>query len=87
MPRHLPEKLPVADVVNAEMQVMNFGRSKIYHVRAKLEADGLRPEGTIFMGDIEPGTTMEGSTSVVIEGLKAGDSSYGKTVGESDPVL
>lgn len=76
------EKLPVADVVNAEMQVMNLGRSKIYHVRAKLEADGLRPEGTIFMGDIEPGTTMEGSTSVVIEGLKAGDSSYGKTEGK-----
>ena len=44
------EKLPVADVVNAEMQVMNLGRSKIYHVRAKLEADGLHPGRNHFYG-------------------------------------
>ena len=51
-----PSEVVVADVVEAKVQAMNLGRSKIYNVRAEIAADGLKPQGTIFIGDMEAGT-------------------------------
>ena len=57
-----PSEVVVADVVEAKVQAMNLGRSKMYNVRAEIVADGLKPQGTIFIGDMEAGTAATGST-------------------------
>lgn len=80
-PLIIPAELAVADVLEVSAQAMNLGKTKVYNVRAVLEADGLTPEGTIFIGDMEPGTKALGSTQISVSGLSAGDSLYGKTEG------
>lgn len=80
-PIRLPEQIRVGESVELETQAMNLGRGTLYNVRALLEADGLRPSGTAFIGDIEPGTSMTGSMELVAEEL-SGESSYGTTQGK-----
>ncbi|MBU5476155.1 hypothetical protein KQI72_05460 [Eubacterium sp. MSJ-21] len=75
-----PSEVVVADVVEAKVQAMNLGRSKIYNVRAEIAADGLKPQGTIFIGDMEAGTAVTGSTQVSVSSL-SGSKLYGNTEG------
>lgn len=75
-----PSEVVVADVVEAKVQAMNLGRSKIYNVRAEIAADGLKPQGTIFIGDMEAGTAATGSTQVSVSSL-SGSKLYGNTEG------
>lgn len=79
-PLVIEKEVVVADVVEAKVQAMNLGRSKVYNVRAELVADGLTPEGTIFIGDMEPGTSASNVTQVSVSSL-SGDSLYGQTKG------
>lgn len=76
----LDGEVQVGDVVNVQMQAMNLGRGTVYNVRAVIEADGLAPEGTLFIGNIEAGKTASGSTKVNISGL-SGANLYGRTEG------
>ena len=76
----LDGEVQVGDVVNVQMQAMNLGRGTVYNVRAVIEADGLVPEGTLFIGNIEAGKTAFGSTKVNISGL-SGANLYGRTEG------
>lgn len=75
-----PSEVVVADVVEAKVQAMNLGRSKIYNVRAEIAADGLKPQGTIFIGDMEAGTAATGSTQVSVSSL-SGSKLYGNAEG------
>ncbi len=77
----IPQELTVADVVEAQVSAMNLGRSKVYNVRAVLEADGLSAAGTIFIGDIEPGSQGQASAAISVSGLSGGGSLYGETEG------
>lgn len=76
----LDAEVQVGDVVNVQMQAMNLGRGTVYNVRAVIEADGLAPEGTLFIGNIEAGKTASGSTKVNVSGL-SGANLYGRTEG------
>lgn len=78
----IPEKVMVSDTVTASLQAMNLGKTAIYNVRAEIEADGLHPGGTIFIGNIEPGNAASASVQITISGLSEGDSSYGQTKGK-----
>ncbi len=80
-PVSVPSQVEVADVVEVSVQVMNLGRSKVCNVRAVMEADGLTPYGTIFIGDLEAGTTAAGSTQITVGSMSADGSPYGKTAG------
>lgn len=77
----LNTEMEVADVVNIQAQAINLGRSKVYNVRAELKGDGFLPDGTMFIGDLEPGTNGTGTTRLTITGLTKGSTSYGKTKG------
>lgn len=79
-PLVIEREVTVADVVEAKVQAMNLGRSKVYNVRAELAADGLIPEGTIFIGDMEAGTSASNMTQVSVTSL-SGESLYGQTQG------
>lgn len=78
----IPPEVKVADTVEASITAMNLGRSKVYNVRAVLEGDGLNPQGTIFIGDMEPASNRTASTGVVISHLSESDSMYGETIGK-----
>lgn len=78
----LGESLEVADVTTAMVQVMNLGRGKIYNVRAKIEGDGLIPEKTVFIGDVEAGQEALGEAAVTITGLSDSTIPYGDTTGK-----
>ncbi len=80
-PLVLDSEVQVGDVVNAQIQAMNLGRSKVHNVRAVIEADGLAPEGTLFIGDIEAGKTATGSVKISVTSLSKGSSLYGDTKG------
>ena len=80
-PLVLNSEVQVGDVVIAQIQAMNLGRSKVHNVRAVIEADGLAPEGTLFIGDIEAGKTTTGSVKISVTSLSKGSSLYGETKG------
>lgn len=80
-PLVLNSEVQVGDVVIAQIQAMNLGRSKVHNVRAVIEADGLAPEGTLFIGDIEAGKTATGSVKISVTSLSKGSSLYGETKG------
>ncbi len=80
-PVSVPDKIQVGETVELQAQAMNLGKGKIYNVRAVLEADGLTPSGTSFIGDMEPGTSMAGSMELTADGL-SGDSLYGTAQGK-----
>ena len=77
----LDSEVQVGDVVTAQIQAMNLGRSKVHNVRAVIEADGLAPEGTLFIGDIEAGKTAAGNVKISVTSLSKGSSLYGETRG------
>lgn len=80
-PLVLNSEVQVGDVVIAQIQAMNLGRSKVHNVRAVIEADGLALEGTLFIGDIEAGKTATGSVKISVTSLSKGSSLYGETKG------
>lgn len=80
-PVPVPDKIQVGETVELQAQAMNLGKGKIYNVRAVLEAEGLTPSGTAFIGDMEPGTSMEGSMELTADGF-SGDSLYGTAQGK-----
>ncbi len=53
----LPQTANAGDTLPLSFNVFNKGRSKLYNVMVKLEAPGLLPEGSAFVGNMEPGTS------------------------------
>lgn len=79
-PITVPEEIQMGETIELQTQVMNLGRGKVYNVRAVVEADGFNAERTAFIGDIEAGSALSGSTEITAVGLP-GNSLYGKTQG------
>lgn len=79
-PVHMPDKIELGETVELQAQAMNLGKGKLINVRAVVEAEGLTPSGPVFIGDMEAGTSMSGSTELTAEGL-SGDSLYGTSKG------
>lgn len=71
----------IGDTIEAQANAMNLGKGTIYNVRGEIEADGLTPAGTIYIGNIEPGSMGSATTKVVVDGLKNEASPYGVTKG------
>lgn len=79
-PLVVPSEVEVGETIEATTQVMNLGRGKIYNVRAEIVADGVQTSQTMFIGDVEAGAAVSGSTELFIVGL-SGASLYGNTEG------
>lgn len=80
-PVQVPREIQLGETVILQTQAMNLGKGKLYNVRAVLEADGLSPVSSAYMGDVEAGTSLSGSLEVVAEGL-SGETLYGNTQGK-----
>ncbi len=79
-PLDFPSEVEVGDKVTVSLNAINLGNAPVYNVRAQLEADGVKPAGTLFIGSIEAGAVGSGSVDVNIGGLSSGDL-YGYTSG------
>lgn len=79
-PVNFPAEVEVGDKVTVNLNAINLGNTPVYNVRAILEADGVEPAGTLFIGAIEAGAVGNGSVDVSIGGLSTGNL-YGYTSG------
>lgn len=78
---NIPKEVNAGDTLSLSLNVMNMGKGTLYNVRAALEAPGLVPEGSIFIGNMESGTSKKGDMYVFI-GTLEGDAKYGYTSGK-----
>lgn len=78
---NITSSMRVGDVAQARLHVMNLGKGTVYNIRARIEADGISPEETMFIGNLDAGKTAEGTVKVQASGLVQGSSVYGKTQG------
>ncbi|MCI8464787.1 MAG: hypothetical protein HFI63_02840 [Lachnospiraceae bacterium] len=62
----LPDILYASDTLELSLQACNTGRAQIRNVRASLYAEGLFPDGEVFIGNLEAGTAGEGTMQVYI---------------------
>ncbi len=82
----ISESVNAGDTLPLTFQVMNLGRSAVYNVRCEISGAGLLPNGTAFIGNMEPGTSSSTDLNVFIgtkdmsEGY-VGSDKYGKTDG------
>ena len=83
----IPAEVNAGDTMPLSFQIINMGRSKVYNVRITLDAPGLIPSETAFIGNMEAGTAMPGEMDVFIgtknmsEGYE-GEDKYGYTNGK-----
>ncbi len=78
----LPDELTVSDIVNASVSAINLGRCTVYNVRAIIEADGLAPNGTAYIGNIEAGQASSATVQVYVSSLSESETLYGYTNGK-----
>ena len=64
----IPSIVYTMDTIEIPVKAMNLGRDKLYNAKVRLEAAGLSPSGTVFLGNIEPGTAAEGSMKIYVKG-------------------
>lgn len=60
----IPQSMNAGDTAPFTMQVMNKGRSTVYNVTCVLEAPGLLPETSAFLGNMEAGTAKPAQITV-----------------------
>ncbi len=65
----IPESVNAGDTISISMNLMNMGKSTLYNVRCTLEAPGLIPEGSVFIGNMEPGTSKTGDIYVFVDSI------------------
>ena len=73
----ISDEAEIGDTIEASINAINLGNEKVKNVRAQLSGDGLCPQGTIFIGDIEPGQIGNASTNIDIVRMKENGKGYG----------
>ncbi len=53
----IPQTANAGDTLPLNLNLFNTGRSKLYNVMVKIEAAGLLPEGSAFVGNMDAGTS------------------------------
>lgn len=69
----IPSILYTMDTVEIPVKAMNLGRDKLYNASVRLEADGLNPKESAFLGTVEAGTAVQGSLRVYVKGKSEED--------------
>ncbi len=80
----LPQTANAGDTLPLSFNVFNKGRSKLYNVMVKLEAPGLLPEGSAFVGNMEPGTSGTAELYVFVGTLGMSQNEEGNMQTDND---
>ncbi len=85
------------ETVTATLEIRNTGRGPVYNVQVSLEADGLIATNTVYAGNMEAGSSSDGTLRIYVSDLKDKDessqdaedsdtdnaeSAYGSTIGQ-----
>lgn len=62
----IPAYVYASDTIDVPVTALNLGRTGVYNARIHLEGEGLFPTGDVFLGNMEPGSSGEGSMSVYV---------------------
>ncbi len=81
----IPESVNAGDTVSFSLNLMNMGKSTLYNVRYALEAPGMIPEGSAFIGNMESGTSKTGDIYVFVGTLDMTGSSGSDNNSSSAP--
>jgi len=73
----IPDSANAGDTLPISFNVFNKGRSKLYNVMVKIDAPGLLPEGSAFVGNMEPGTSGTAELYVFVGTLAMSQSDDG----------
>lgn len=91
----IPSKVYAAETIPVSMKILNLSRTRIYNVRYTIEAEGLLPLESAFVGNMEAGSAAEGTAKIFIGtkdmkdasstsgsgGAKSGEAQTGDTAG------
>ncbi len=80
----IPQTANAGDTLPLSFNVFNKGRSKLYNVMVKIEAPGLLPEGSAFVGNMEPGTSGTAELYVFVGTLGMSQNEEGNMETDSD---
>lgn len=62
----MPQELNAGDTLPLSFSVMNLGRGKVYNVRVVLNAPGLLPNSSAFIGNMEAGTSGDADMNIFV---------------------
>lgn len=62
----IPAYVYASDTIEIPIAVLNLSRTGVYNVRVHLEGTGLFPTGDVFIGNMEPGSSGDGSMKVYV---------------------
>ena len=68
----MPEMLEVGNEANVMFSIYNVGKTKLYNVNVKFEADSVSG-GEVFLGNLDPGATGNVDAYVMAEAVTADD--------------
>jgi hypothetical protein len=83
----IPKEVNAGDTLSVSGNVMNLGLGTVYNVRMQVEAPGLLPEETAFLGNIESGSAQKGELYAFVGTLdsdETGETSGGEKYGDTD---
>lgn len=82
-PITVPKQVTSGETISIPVNVFNTGKSTLHNVSATVSGSGLIPTSSVFLGNIQPGESGNGTMEVYIGTLSmtGGTNDYGKTTG------
>ncbi len=62
----IPGAVYASDTMELSLKACNISRAPIYNVQASLSAEGLFPDGDVFLGNLEAGAAGEGTMQIYV---------------------
>ncbi len=80
----IPQTANAGDTLPLNFNVFNTGRSKLYNVMVKIDAAGLLPEGSAFVGNMDAGTSGTAELYVFVGTLAMSQGEEGNVQTDND---
>lgn len=80
---NIPANVYASETIPVSMKILNLSRIRVYNVRYTVEAEGLMPLESAFVGNMEAGTSAEGNAKVFIGTKDMKDAAETKDRGSS----
>lgn len=80
----IPQTANAGDTLPLNLNLFNTGRSKLYNVMVKIDAAGLLPEGSAFVGNMEAGTSGTAELYVFVGTLAMSQGEEGNVQTDND---
>ncbi len=62
----IPGAVYASDTMELSLKACNISRAPVYNVQASLSAEGLFPDGDVFLGNLEAGAAGEGTMQIYV---------------------